>query len=355
MTHVLGQPPYTIPAHPFAVDAQGRPDWASQRLVTRYYLAAGATGLAVGVHTTQFEIHDDPLLFRRVLREAAEVRNHFGPEAKLVAGICGDTPQAVEEAHAARDLGYVAGLLSTYGMTDRSEQQWLERSRAVAEVMPIMGFYMQESVGGQYFSPGFWEALLQIDNLVAIKVAPFDRYRTADVAEALALSGRTDVALLTGNDDAILSDLMLPHRYGDGLLQEVRFSGGLLGQWAVGTRAAGELTRRIWEGRDEPVTQTVLAAATAITSINQAVFDPEHGFAGSIAGVNEMLRQQGLMASSRCLSDHERLADGQAEKIRQARRRYPELTDEDFIAEHLDEWRRDVDATPAAVGLVRYA
>lgn len=336
MTHLFGEAPHIIPAQPFAVTADGQPDWDSQRLITRYYLAAGVTGLAVGVHTTQFEIHDDPALLERVLREVADVVDQQGADITLIAGICGDVDQAVREAELARDLGYVAGLVSPYGLTDRSEESFLARYRAVAEVFPVIGFYMQEAVGGQYFSPEFWAQLLELDQLVAIKVAPFERYRTADVVHAIATSGRDDVLLLTGNDDAIVPDLILPYRIGE---QELRFAGGLLGQWSVGTKAAVDLTRRIWQGNRQPVPQDVLAAGTALTSVNQAVFDPEHKFAGSIAGVNETLRQQGLLTSSRCISDTEVLAEGQAEKITRVRTLYPELLDEDFIAANIHAWR----------------
>lgn len=342
MTNVLGQPPHIIPAHPLAVTEDGRPDWPAQRLLSRYYLAAGATGLAMGVHTTQFQVHDDPALFTRVLTEAADVTGHVGSSAALVTGICGDVQQAVREAETARELGYVAGLLSGYGMTDRSEAASLERARAVADVMPIMGFYMQDAVGGRYLSPAYWTSLLEIENLVAIKVAPFDRYRTGDVAEAVALSGRDDVALLTGNDDAIVTDLVLAHHYGDDRTTAVRFSGGLLGQWAVGTKAAVEVTQQIWAIDGDCVPRELLDLATQITSINQAVFDPEHNFAGSIAGVNELLRQQGLLTSSRCLSDSEKLADGQQASIELARKRHPDLLDEEFIAMNIDAWRADV-------------
>lgn len=342
MNHVLGAAPYTIPAHPLAVDEHGQPDWQAQRLTTRYYAAAGATGIAVGVHTTQFEVHDDLELYRRVLAEAADVAKEFAPGMKLVAGIAGDVEKAVAEAEIAKELGYVAGLMCSYGLTVRTEDVRLARGRAVSDVLPIIGFYMQTSVGGQYLSPAYWEALLQIENLVGIKVAPFDRYRTNDVAEQIARSGRSEIALMTGNDDAIVHDLLSPYRFNSEGLQELRFSGGLLGQWAVGTKAAAELTQRIWDGNGHPVPQDVLAAGTALTDINQAVFDPEHSFAGSIAGVNELLRQQGLLTSSRCLSEREALAEGQADRIRTVRRRYPELLDETFIAENLDAWRRDV-------------
>lgn len=337
--HLFGTPPYVMPAHPLAVTAEGAPDWGAQRLLTRYYAACGASGVGVAVHTTQFEIHHDHDVLRRVFAEAADVVKQFGPETSLVAGIAGDAEQAATEAAMARDLGYVAALLSPYGLTDRTEAGTLARAKAVAVELPVVGFYMQEAVGGFYLSPKFWDELLQIENLVAIKVAPFDRYRTKDVAEEILRSGRDDVLLLTGNDDAIVADLLLPYRTAD---KELRFSGGLLGQWAVGTKAAVDLTRRIWDGNGSPVDQDVLATATAMVDINQALFDPEHRFAGSIAGVNELLRQQGLLASSRCLSDTEVLANGQADRIALMRERYPELLDETFISEHLDEWMRDV-------------
>lgn len=337
--HLFGKPPFVMAAHPLAVGDDGRPDWSAQRILTRYYCAAGASGVGVAVHTTQFELHHDEALLRRAYAEAADVVGQFGAATVLVAGIAGDAEQAVREAEMARDLGYRAALLSPYGLTDRSEAGTLARAHAVAEALPVVGFYMQESVGGNYLSPRFWEALLRIENLAAIKVAPFERYRTKDVAEQILLSGRDDVALLTGNDDAIIHDLLTPYRLDS---KELRFQGGLLGQWAVGTKAAVDTSRAIWEGRSAPVPQDTLALATAMVDINQAVFDPEHRFAGSIAGVNELLRQQGLLASSRCLSDAEVLADGQAERITLVRGRYPELLDEEFIKENLDEWKRDV-------------
>lgn len=337
--HILGTPPYVMAAHPLAVDDSGRPDWARQRLLTRYYCAAGATGLGVAVHTTQFELHHDQDLLRRAYTEAADVVDRFGENTVLIAGIAGDAEQAAQEAAVAKELGYCAALLSPYGLTDRSDRGTLERARAVAEVLPIVGFYMQEAVGGNYLSPRFWEELLAIENLAGIKVAPFERYRTKDVAEQLLLSERSDVALLTGNDDAIIHDLLTPYRLHG---KEIRFQGGLLGQWAVGTKAAVDTSRAIWAGHTGDVSQDTLALATAMVDINQAVFDPEHGFAGSIAGVNELLRQQGLLSSSRCLSDKEKLANGQADRIRLVRQRYPEVLDETFIAEHIDDWARDV-------------
>lgn len=343
MNHALGPAPRTIPAHPLAVTESGEPDWLAQRLLTRYYVAAGATGVAVGVHTTQFEIHDQPDLLRRAFAEAADVVGRFGSEGcRLVAGLCGDAPQALREAELSLEVGYHAALLCPYGMTDRSEAALLDRARRVAEIMPVIGFYMQESVGGDYLSPGFWDQLFEIPGVVGVKVAPFDRYRSLDVADALARSDRwADIALVTGNDDTIVSDLLQPLRL-NGTGRVVRFSGGLLGQWAVGTRAAVELTARALAEREQGVSPDLLAAGTDLTALNQALFDPEHNFAGAVAGVNEMLRQQGLLASSRCLSAREVLSPGQAERIAQQRARHPHLTDDAFIAEHLHQWKRDV-------------
>ena len=337
---VLGPAPLVYPAHPFAVAADGSPDWANQRLLTRYYAAAGASGVAVGVHTSQFELHHDKGLFAEALRQTAEVAAASGGDLRLVTGVVGDAAEAVAEAELAVSLGYRAALLSAYGMTDRSEQATLERARAIAEVLPVIGFYMQESVGGAYHSPEFWRAFFELDGVVGVKVAPFDRYRTIDVARALAESGRADqIALITGNDDTIVTDLAAPFDYGTGLL---RFTGGLLGQWAVGTRAAVDLAGRIVAGHGAPVPEALLTEGWAVTEINQAIFDPEHSFAGAVAGVNELLRQQGLLASTRCLSERERLSAGQAAKITQVRERYPELLDETFIAGNIDQWRREV-------------
>ena len=344
MTTPLGEPPIVIPAHPLAVTDDRTPDWSAQRLLTRYYLAAGATGLAVGVHTTQFEVHDDRNLFERVLTEARDVTAQWGHGATLVAGICGDLPQAVEEARLAASLGYTVGLLSLYGMTDRSEQAQLARARAVAAEIPLLGFYMQESVGGCYLSPDYWRQFFAIDGVLGAKLAPFDRYRTRDAMEAAARSPRWDqLTMLTGNDDTIVSDLLLPMQFHvDGEVRTTRFSGGLLGQWAVGTRAAREVASTIWAHHDRDAPRDLLPTAAAITEINQAIFDPENGFAGAVAGVNELLRQQGLMESSACLTDRERLSPGQAERIATARERFPELVDEQFIAENLEQWKSDV-------------
>jgi dihydrodipicolinate synthase/N-acetylneuraminate lyase len=326
-----------IPAHPLALDADGSVDWGSQRALTRYYVAAGAHGLAVGVHTTQFALHDDPALLRDVWAQAAEVVSATGARARLVAGVCGDVDQAVAEAEAARSLGYEAALVSTRG--HGSHQVILDVAAAVGEVLPTIGFYMQDVVGGSYLPLDFWRSLFAQPALVAVKVAPFNRYRTGEVVRALLESGRTDVGLLTGNDDSIVSDLVTTYG-GTELGGSASFTGSLLGQWAVGTRAAVRLSADAAAARRaDSVDAGLLTRGTQLTEINGTLFDAENNFAGCVAGVNELLRQQGLISTSRCLDPRDRLSTGQAEAISQLRGRYPELLDEEFIAERLDAWR----------------
>ncbi|GAB3811986.1 dihydrodipicolinate synthase family protein [Tessaracoccus terricola] len=332
-----------IPAHPLALDGNARVDWASQTALTRYYAAAGAHGIAVGVHTTQFELHHDEALLGEVWQQAAAATTaSANPGMALIAGICGDTEQAVREAEMAREHGYGAALLCGYGMQNPSENAMLERARAVGEVLPTIGFYLQESVRGVYLSPGYWRALFELESVVAVKAAPFDRYRTSDVAVALLESDRwRDIALLTGNDDTIVADLLLPTtRVVGSVERKVEFSGGLLGQWAVGTRAAVQLVADVMAARTSGLTRPEHhEVANHLVEVNAAVFDPHNGFAGCVSGINEMLRQQGLIESNVCLSPQERLSPGQAEAIAEVRRRYPELLDETFIAANRDQWR----------------
>lgn len=327
-----------MPAMPLLLDAGRRVDWRAQRAVVRYHLAAGVAGLAVGVHTTQFELHDDRALLADVWALAGEEAAALGRPVVLVAGISGDTGQAVAEAETAASLGYEAALLSNRGAADVSEAGSLARAVDVGEVLPTVGFYLQESVGGRYFSPEFWRRLVEQPTCIGVKAAPFDRYRTREVATAILTSDRwRDVALLTGNDDAIVTDLVTPHRrIVDGQLRELRCTGGLLGQFAVGTRAAVELTDRCLAAAEPSA--DLLALGQDLTEVNAAVFDVHHGFAGCVAGVNEVLRQQGLAPSAVCLSDTERLSPGQVELIAAARCRFPDLLDEEFIAEHADAW-----------------
>jgi dihydrodipicolinate synthase/N-acetylneuraminate lyase len=335
-----------IPAHPLALTPDREIDERRQRALTRYYVAAGAGGLAVGVHTTQFAIHDPEVgLYETVLALAAEEMDRADARRALplvrVAGIVGQTAQAVHEAAISQDLGYHAGLLGLGAMAAADEDTLVNHCREVAGVMPVFGFYLQASIGGRDLPYGFWRRFVEIENVVAIKVAAFDRYQTIDVVRALAQSGREDIALYTGNDDNIVPDLITPYRFPvGGQTVERRFVGGLLGHWAFGTRRAVELHRRCREladadGRAGP---DLLATAVAVTDMNAAVFDAAHGFSGCLPGIHEMLRRQGLLDGTWCLDPQEQLSPGQAEEIDRVCRSYPHLTDDEFVAEHRDEW-----------------
>ncbi|MEU0935972.1 MULTISPECIES: dihydrodipicolinate synthase family protein [unclassified Embleya] len=328
-----------IPAHPLALDAEGRFDERRQRALTRYYLASGAGGLAVGVHTTQFEIRRPEVgLLRPVLELAAEtVAREAGRPVVRVAGACGYTAQAVAETELAASLGYDAVLLSP-AVPGADEQGLLDRARAVGEVLPVIGFYLQDAVGGRFLTPEFWRAFADIPSVAAIKIAPFDRYRTSDVLAAVADADRADeVALYTGNDDAIITDLLTPYRAGD---RPRWFAGGLLGQWAVWTSSAVTLLDRVRRARagDHRMMVELLGQAPELTDANSAVFDVRGGFRGCIAGVHEVLRRQGLLAGTWCLDPAETLSPGQAEEIARVAKAYPWLTDDAFVAEHLDAW-----------------
>ncbi|WP_433894555.1 dihydrodipicolinate synthase family protein [Streptomyces sp. CA-111067] len=331
-----------MPAHPLALDARRRLDERRQRALTRYYLAAGAGGVAVGVHTTQFEIRDARVgLLRPVLELAAEtVDKEAGRPVVKVAGACGYTAQAVSEAELAAELGYDAVLLSP-AVPGADEAGLLERARAVGQVLPVVGFYLQEVVGGRYLSPGYWRAFAEIPSVVAVKTAPFDRYRTAEAIAAIAESDRADeVALYTGNDDAILTDLLTPYRTATGRLRW--FAGGLLGQWAVWTRAATDLLAQVRAARagDHALMTDLLRRSPQLTEANAAVFDVRNAFRGCIPGVHEVLRQQGLLEGTWCLNPDELLSPRQSEEIARVATAYPWLTDDEFVAEHRDEWLR---------------
>lgn len=319
-----------MPAHPLALTASRKLDERRQRALTRYYLDAGAGGVAVGVHTTQFAIRDHGL-YEPVLALAAEELRPRG--AVRIAGICGSRSQAVREAETAVRLGYQVGLLSLAALRDSGEEEMLEHVRAVAEVMPVMGFYLQPAVGGRILSAGFWRRAVEIDRLIAIKVAPFNRYQTLDVVRAVASSGRAaEIALYTGNDDNIVADLLTPFCF-HGVT--VRFRGGLLGQWAVWTRRAVELLQRV---RADADTAALLTLGAQLTDANAALFDAAHGFHGCIAGLHEILRRQGLLAGRWCLDEAEDLSPGQREEIDRVTRAYPHLSDDEFVRENLDRW-----------------
>jgi dihydrodipicolinate synthase/N-acetylneuraminate lyase len=320
-----------IPAHPLALTAARKLDERRQRALTRYYCAAGVGGIAVGVHTTQFAIRTVGLL-APVLTLASETVNECSRPVIKVAGICGPTPQAVREAELARRLGYHVGLLSLAALPTASDDELLQHCRAVAATIPLFGFYLQPSVGGRLLSYNFWRRFCEIEAVAAIKVAPFNRYQTLDVARAVVDSGRAEIALYTGNDDNIIPDLLTDFRFGGGT---VRFRGGLLGQWAVWTRNAVELLDRVRASRD---TAELLAESAALTDANAALFDANNRFAGCIAGLHEILRRQGLLAGRWCLDPKEDLSPGQLEEIDRVTAAYPNLNDDNFVQEHRDTW-----------------
>jgi hypothetical protein len=336
-----------IPAHPLALTESRQLDERRQIALTRYYCDAGAGGLAVGVHTTQFAIRNPSVgLLKPVLQLAANTARHWNaasnrPAPLLIAGVCGQTSQAVAEAELAVSLGYDAALLSLAALRDADNDAVLAHCRRVAEIIPIFGFYLQPAVGGRVLDRTFWRGFLEIPQVVAIKVAPFDRYRTLDVVTALADNGRQDVALYTGNDDAIVADLVTPFPSA-GNRTPLHFRGGLLGQWAVWTKGAVDLLNRCLaitsggEDRGDPL--QLLADGAAITDVNRALFDPSHQFAGCIPGIHEVLRRQGLLAGRWCLDPHEDLSPGQLAEIDRVLVRYRHLSDDQFVAQHLDGW-----------------
>jgi hypothetical protein len=334
-----------IPAHPLALTADRTLDERRQRALTRYYMDSGAGGLAVGVHTTQFAIRDPKhALYRPVLELAAEtVRSSLAKKRRpfvMVAGLAGPTAQAVREAELARTLGYDVGLLSLGALASATDVELIAHCRAVASVMPIFGFYLQPAVGGRVLSYAFWRAFGEIENVWAVKIAPFNRYRTIDAVRGLAEAGRDDVALYTGNDDNIVNDLLTPIPVTVAGERRVRwFDGGLLGQWAVWTRSAVELLARIKRVRSETgVTVELLRDGAALTDANGAIFDAANDFAGCIAGIHDVLRRQGLLAGNWCLDPKESLSPGQAQEIDRVCRAYPSLADDAFVAERLAGW-----------------
>jgi dihydrodipicolinate synthase/N-acetylneuraminate lyase len=316
-----------IPAHPLALTVDRKLDERRQVALTRYYCDAGAGGIAVGVHTTQFAIREAGL-YGPVLELAAH--GSAGMPIVRVAGICGRTQQAVSEAATAREIGYDLGLLSLAALKNASDAELLEHCRAVGEVIPLFGFYLQPVVGGRPLSYEFWRRFCEIEGVAAIKVAPFNRYQTLDVVRAVQASGRAgEIVLYTGNDDHIIPDLLTD------------FCGGLLGQWAVWTRRAVELLERIHcclaAGTG---TAELLAESAALTDANAALFDAGNAFAGCIAGLHEILRRQGLLAGRWCLDPAEDLSPGQMAEIDRVTAAYPQLADDEFVRSNLDRWLR---------------
>ena len=323
-----------IPAHPLALTADRKLDEHRQRALTRYYLAAGARGIAVGVHTTQFAIRNPKFgLLRPVLELAADETR--GRDVVTIAGVCGKLPQAQQEAELAVTLGYDAALLSLADLRNEPTTGLLEHARCIASIIPIIGFYLQTTVGGFALPYRFWRELAEIENLVAIKIAPFNRYQTLDVARAVAESGRArEIALYTGNDDHIILDLLSEFDFGG---EQVCFSGGLLGQWAVWTKAAVCHFERAKSHSPADIAESLILA-NQLTDANAAIFDPAHDFRGCIPGIHEILRRQGLLQGRWCLDPNEDLSPGQAEEIDRVCQAYPQLQDDMFVKEYLDEW-----------------
>jgi len=333
-----------IPACPLALNSHRKPDERRQRALFRYYLAAGAGGLAVGVHTTQFAIHDPKIgLFKPLLELAMEELKRSQDWRAGIAGICGATKQSTAEASFAKQLGCHAGLLSLAGHGGDSEEQLIAHCRAVAEIIALFGFYLQPAAGGRVLSRRFWRRFGEIENVVAIKIAPFNRYQTLDVIRGIVECGRTDIALYTGNDDNIVMDLLTPFRFeSGGEIVERRIVGGLLGHWSVWTRKAAELLAECQKivQANSPVPQELLHRAIEVTDTNAAFFDAANGYAGCIPGLHEVLRRQGLLEGTWCLDPNEALSPGQLEEIDRVYRAYPHLNDDAFVAEHRDQWLR---------------
>jgi len=330
-----------IPAHPLALTESRALDERRQRALTRYYVDAGAGGVAVGVHTTQFAIRDrglyEPVL--ALAAEAVDTKLALEPRPFLkIAGAIGTTAQAVHEAALARSLGYDCTLLSLGALKDATDAELIAHCREVAAVMPLFGFYLQPAVGGRVLSYDFWRAFSEIEQVCAVKIAPFNRYQTLDVVRAIADSGRDDIALYTGNDDSILHDLVTPYAVRGGSRWIV---GGLLGQWAVWTRSAVMLVAAARAARAAgSVPEVLLREGAALTDANSALFDVRHGFAGCITGIHELLRRQGLLAGTWCIDPNEGLSPGQMAEIDRVVALHPQLADDAFVAEHLDEWLR---------------
>ena len=331
-----------IPAHPLALDAERRFDRRHQRALTRYYVDSGAGGLAVGVHTTQFEIRQAGL-FETVLAAAVEDSRAWTDRTLvMVAGVCGGTEQAVTEARTAAGLGYHAGLLSLAAFKGAQPDEILRHCRRVAEEIPLVGFYLQPAVGGVPLDTAFWKRFCEIENVVAVKVAPFNRYRTLDVVRGLVEAWAEDrVFLYTGNDDHIVLDLVTPftvRRGGEEVT--VRFRGGLLGHWSVWTAGAVRLLERLHAAvRDRgAIGPQILALDSRVTDCNAAFFDVANDFHGCIAGCHEVLRRQGLLEGTWCLDPAEGLSPGQAAAIDRVCRMHADLSDDAFVAEHLERW-----------------
>ena len=331
-----------IPACPLPLDQAGNWSERHQRALTRYYVASGVGGIAVGVHSTQFAIRDPKIdLFDSVLKSVSKELDSLGcHEIVRIAGICGDKYQAIEEAEMALHLGYHACLLSMTALRGQSETKIIEHCRVISEKIPIIGFYLQPAVGGQVLSHNYWRMFCEIENVVAIKIAPFNRYQTWDVVRAVIEAERDDIALYTGNDDNIIVDLLTRYEGTVNGVRKQRFiDGGLLGQWGVWTSRAVTLLEQLKLERLRPsIDSKWLTENIALTDANAALFDAANGFAGCIPGIMEVLRRVGLSPSNVCLDPNEILSPGQSEELDRVARAYPQLIDDDFVAKYLDAW-----------------
>ena len=333
-----------IPAHPLALDKDRKFDPVRQRALSRYYLDAGAGGLAVGVHSTQFAIREAGLYAPVLERAARTIDDWVNRPVVMIAGLAGRTNQALAEAATAAALGYHAGLLSLAGMKGAGEDALIAHCRAIADRIPLIGFYLQPAVGGVVLGPSFWRRFAAIDNVIAIKAAPFDRYRTLDVIRGVVEACAEDrIAIYTGNDDHIVLDLLAPFavRRGDEEVR-VRMKGGLLGHWSVWTKRAVELLARIRSAVETgAIDDDLLALDSRVTDCNSAIFDTANGFRGCIAGCHEILRRQGLLEGTWCLDPDEGLSPGQAAEIDRVHAAHPDLNDDEFVARNLERWLAD--------------
>ena len=330
-----------IPAHPLALDASRQLDPRRQRALSRYYLDAGAGGLAVGVHTTQFAIREAGL-YRPVLELAMQTAAEWARQPPImIAGLAGRTEQAANEAHVARDLGYHAGLLSLAAMKGATEDDLIAHANAIADAIPLVGFYLQPAVGGIVLPVSFWRRFAEIENVVAVKIAPFNRYRTLDVIRGVCEANAAErISLYTGNDDHIVLDLLTPFAIKvGGEPTTVRIKGGLLGHWSVWVKTAVELLERIHAAvAAGSVPPGLMALDSQVTDCNAAIFDVANDFHGVIAGCHEILRRQGFLEGTWCLDKNESLGPGQMQEIDRVCAAYPHLADDDFVRANLDRW-----------------
>ena len=345
-----------LPAMPLALTATHKLDERRQRALCRYYIAAGAGGIAAAVHTTQFAIRDPNInLFKPVLQIVAEefqradaahlstqdsaLSTQHSPLIRI-GGICGQTDQATSEAALLRDLGYHAALLSLAALKTATEDQLISHCQSISQIIPLIGFYLQPAVGGRILPYSFWQRFAEIENVLAIKIAPFNRYQTLDVIRAIAETGRDDIALYTGNDDNIVLDLLTPYRFKLGHKQiERRIVGGLLGHYAVWTKKSVDILHTCHlSAKGHSIPTDLLRLNVEVTDANAAFFDAANNYAGCIPGLHEILRRQGLLEGIWCLDEHETLSPGQAEELTRVTTAYPHLHDNDFVAEHREQW-----------------